>query len=181
LFLPTTSEELIELGWRKLDVILVSGDSYIDSPYTGVAVIGKVLLKAGFKVGIIAQPDVKTSQDILRLGEPSLFWGVTGGTVDSMVANYTANLRKRRSDDFTPGGLNNRRPDRAVIAYTNLIKRFSKGNAPIVLGGIEASLRRITHYDYWNDKLRAPSFLIPKPITCFTAWPKHLSSNWLTV
>lgn len=156
MFLPTTSEELIELGWRKLDVILVSGDSYIDSPYTGVAVIGKVLLKAGFKVGIIAQPDVKTSQDILRLGEPSLFWGVTGGTVDSMVANYTANLRKRRSDDFTPGGLNNRRPDRAVIAYTNLIKRFSKGNAPIVLGGIEASLRRITHYDYWNDKLRAP-------------------------
>jgi len=156
LFLPTTSEEISALGWRKLDIILVSGDSYIDSPYTGVAVIGKVLLKAGFRVGIIAQPDLTTGQDILRLGEPALFWGVTGGTVDSMVANYTANMRKRRSDDFTPGGVNDRRPDRAVIAYTNLIKRFCKGSVPIVLGGIEASLRRITHYDYWNDKLRAP-------------------------
>ena len=85
-----------------------------------------------------------------------MFWGVTGGTVDSMVANYTATLRKRRSDDFTPGGLNDRRPDRAVIVYSNLIRRAFKGTVPIVLGGIEASLRRITHYDYWTDKLRAP-------------------------
>jgi uncharacterized radical SAM protein YgiQ len=144
------------LGWNALDIILVSGDSYIDSPYSGVAVIGKVLKKAGFRVGIIAQPKTESLDDISRLGEPTLFWGVTGGTVDSMVANYTATLRKRHADDFTPGGVNNRRPDRAVIFYTNLIKRAFKNTAPIVLGGIEASLRRITHYDYWTDKLRAP-------------------------
>lgn len=156
MFLPTTPEEVTKLGWSKLDVILVTGDTYIDSPYSGVAVIGKVLRKAGFRVGIIAQPDVTTTTDISRLGEPKFFWGVSGGAVDSMVANYTATLRKRRSDDFTPGGENNHRPDRAVIAYTNLIKRAFKNTSPIVLGGIEASLRRITHYDYWSDKLRAP-------------------------
>jgi len=156
LFLPTTKDEMTALGWHELDIILISGDSYIDSPYSGVAVIGKVLQKAGFRVGIIAQPELTSEVDISRLGEPTLFWGVTGGTVDSMVANYTATLRKRRSDDFTPGGENNRRPDRAVIAYTNQIKRVFKNSKPIVLGGIEASLRRVTHYDYWSDKLRAP-------------------------
>lgn len=156
MFLPTTKEEMTNMGWHELDVILISGDSYIDSPYSGIAVIGKVLQKAGFRVGIIAQPELTSDIDISRLGEPNLFWGVTGGTVDSMVANYTATLRKRRSDDFTPGGENNRRPDRAVIAYTNLIKRVFKNTQPIVLGGIEASLRRVTHYDYWSDKLRAP-------------------------
>src|SRR5512133_270908 len=142
------------LGWHELDVILISGDSYIDSPYSGVAVIGKVLQKAVFRVGIIAQPELTSDVDISRLGEPKLFWGVSGGTVDSMVANYTATLRKRRSDDFTPGGENNRRPDRAVIAYTNLIKRVFKNTKPIVLGGIEASLRRVAHYDYWSDSIR---------------------------
>ncbi len=156
MFLPTTPEELIALGWTNLDVILVSGDTYIDSPYSGLAVIGKSLLHAGFKVGVIAQPDTHSPDDIKRLGEPTLFWGVTGGTVDSMVANYTATLRKRRSDDFTPGGVNDRRPDRAVIVYTNLIRQVFKPTVPIVLGGIEASLRRITHYDYWSNKLRAP-------------------------
>ncbi len=156
MFLPTTPEEVKALGWESLDVLLVTGDTYIDSPYSGVAIIGKTLLKAGYHVGVIAQPVVTDTVDISRLGEPTLFWGVTGGTVDSMVANYTATLRKRRSDDFTPGGLNDRRPDRAVIVYANLIRRAFKGTVPIVLGGIEASLRRITHYDYWTDKLRAP-------------------------
>lgn len=156
LFLPTTREELDQLGWDHLDVILVSGDSYIDTPYSGIAVIGRVLADAGYRVGVIAQPDLTSDSDISRLGEPVLFWGVSAGTVDSMVANYTATLRKRHSDDFTPGGVNNRRPDRAVIAYTNLIKRYFKSSRPIVLGGIEASLRRITHYDYWSDRLRAP-------------------------
>ncbi len=156
MFIPTTIEELNYLGWSDLDIILVSGDTYIDSPYSGAALIGKVLMQAGFRVGIIAQPSTKDLSDIQRLGQPKLFWGVTGGTVDSMVANYTATLRKRRSDDFTPGGVNDRRPDRAVIAYCNLIRRAFKNTAPIVLGGIEASLRRITHYDYWEDKLRAP-------------------------
>jgi uncharacterized radical SAM protein YgiQ len=145
-----------KLSWPDLDVILVNGDTYIDSPYSGIAVIGKVLVKAGFRVGVIAQPSLQGAEDISRLGEPRLFWGVSGGAVDSMVANYTATLRKRRSDDFTPGGENTRRPDRAVIAYSNLIRRYFKGTVPIVLGGIEASLRRITHYDYWTDKLRAP-------------------------
>jgi uncharacterized radical SAM protein YgiQ len=156
MFLPTTQEELKALSWDRLDVILVSGDSYIDSPYSGIAVVGKVLLDAGFRVGVIAQPGLESADDISRLGEPVLFWGVSAGTVDSMVANYTATLRKRHSDDFTPGGVNDRRPDRAVIAYTNLIKHYFKNTVPIVLGGIEASLRRITHYDYWSDRLRAP-------------------------
>ena len=153
-YLPTTREEMNALGWDTLDVILVSGDSYIDSPFIGAAVIGRVLTEAGYRVGIIAQPDINNDTDITRLGEPRLLWGVTAGSVDSMVANYTAGRKPRRSDDYTPGGENNRRPDRATITYTNLIKRHFKDTAPIVLGGIEASLRRITHYDWWSDKLR---------------------------
>ena len=154
-FLPTTKTELRDLGWDRLDVILVSGDSYIDSPYMGTAVMGRVLSDAGFRVGIIAQPDVSSGKDITRLGLPRLFWGVSAGAVDSMVANYTATGRRRKSDDYTPGGINNRRPDRAVIVYTNLIKRHFKGSRiPIVLGGIEASLRRISHYDFTSDSIR---------------------------
>lgn len=162
MFLPTTPEELHTLKWDALDIILVSGDSYIDSPYIGVALIGKILLNAGYRVGVIAQPDVNSPADITRLGEPRLFWGVTGGSVDSMVANYTASKKKRRSDDFTPGGENNRRPDRALLAYTNLIKRHFKSQRPIVLGGIEASLRRIAHYDYWDDRIRASTLIDSK-------------------
>lgn len=142
------------LGWDRLDVILVTGDSYIDSPFIGVSVIGKVLINAGYRVGIIAQPDAGSGDDISRLGEPALFWGVTGGCVDSMIANYTALKKRRRSDDFTPGGINDRRPDRAVIAYANLIRRYFKSTCPIVLGGIEASLRRIAHYDFWSNRIR---------------------------
>lgn len=157
MFLPTTMEEVKKLGWDSLDIILISGDTYIDSSYNGSALIGKWLYKHGFKVGIIAQPDINSDKDITRLGEPNLYWAVSAGCVDSMVANYTATKKKRKSDDFTPGGENTRRPDRASIMYTNLIKRFFKnGNAPIVLGGIEASLRRITHYDYWSNNLRRP-------------------------
>lgn len=157
MFLPTTMEEVRKLGWDSLDIILISGDTYIDSSYNGSALIGKWLYKHGFKVGIIAQPDINSDKDITRLGEPNLYWAVSAGCVDSMVANYTATKKKRKSDDFTPGGENTRRPDRASIMYTNLIKRFFKnGNAPVVLGGIEASLRRITHYDYWSNNLRRP-------------------------
>ena len=153
MFIPTTKEEIEKLGWDKLEIILITGDSYIDSPFCGVAVIGKILLEAGYKVGIIAQPDSETG-DILRLGEPALFWGVTGGCIDSMVANYTATKKKRKSDDYTPGGINDKRPDRAVLAYTNLIRRNFKNTVPIVLGGLEASLRRIAHYDFWSNKIR---------------------------
>jgi uncharacterized radical SAM protein YgiQ len=158
LFLPTTKKEIKQLGWEALDVILITGDSYIDSPFIGVAVIGKVLLKAGFRVGIIAQPDIdldtESDQDIRRLGEPELFWGVTGGCVDSMVANLTATGKKRQKDDYTPGGINNRRPDRATIVYANLIRKYYKDTAPIVRGGIEASLRRVAHYDFWSNRIR---------------------------
>lgn len=155
MFLPTTLEEVKKLGWDSLDVILISGDTYIDSSYNGTALIGKWLVKNGYKVGVIAQPDINSPDDITRLGEPKLYWGVSAGCVDSMVANYTATKKRRHKDDFTPGGENNRRPDRASIVYTGLIRRFFKNSkTPIVLGGIEASLRRITHYDYWSNNLR---------------------------
>jgi uncharacterized radical SAM protein YgiQ len=145
-----------KLGWDQCDVILVSGDAYIDSPFIGVAVVGRMLEKLGYKVGIIGQPDYESDKDIKRLGEPRLYWGVSGGSIDSMVANYTATKKFRNSDDYTPGGKNNKRPDRAVLVYTNLIRRYFKDTVPIVLGGIEASLRRVTHYDYWQNKLKKP-------------------------
>ena len=154
MFLPTTPKEVKQLNWDTLDVILVTGDAYIDSPFMGVAVIGKVLVDQGFRVGIIAQPNLDSRTDISRLGEPALFWGITGGCVDSMVANYTATQKRRKKDDYTPGGQNTRRPDRAVIAYANLVRRYFKPTCPIVLGGIEASLRRIAHYDFWSNKIR---------------------------
>jgi uncharacterized radical SAM protein YgiQ len=153
MFLPATPQELRQRGWDCLDVILVSGDAYIDSPFVGTAVIGRVLEAAGFRVGIIAQPDLH-GDDIRRLGEPRLFWGISGGCVDSMVANHTAAGKKRKQDDHTPGGLNTRRPDRAVLVYANLIRAQFKKTCPLVLGGIEASLRRIAHYDWWTDSVR---------------------------
>jgi uncharacterized radical SAM protein YgiQ len=154
MFIPTTRQDLDQLGWDTLDIILITGDSYVDSPFVGVSVVGHVLIEAGYRVGIIAQPDVQAGDDISRLGEPALFWGVTGGCIDSMVANYTATKKRKRSDDLTPGGKNDRRPDRAVIVYANLIRRYFKDTQPIVLGGVEASLRRIAHYDYWSDSVR---------------------------
>jgi len=162
MFIPTTAEELKELEWESLDVILISGDTYIDSPYSGIALIGHQLIRAGFKTGIIAQPDLNGPEDIGRLGAPRLFWGVSAGMVDSMVANTTALGKPRRFDDNTPGGANTKRPNRASIVYTNLIKRWFKNPAPIVLGGIEASLRRVTHYDFWSDSLRRSILLDSK-------------------
>ncbi len=184
MFLPTTPQEVAERGWDQLDVILVTGDAYIDSPFIGVAVVGHVLADVGYRVGIIAQPDIHSPDDIMRLGEPALFWGVSGGSIDSMVANTTALGKPRRSDDYTPGGRNDRRPDRAVIVYTNLIKRYVKTEvpgtglagarleaaspgarhrrAPIVLGGVEASLRRVAHYDAWDDAVRRSVLLDAK-------------------
>ena len=155
MFIPTTPEELEKLGWKdQLDIILISGDTYIDTPYSGIAIVGKILLDQGYKVGLIAQPDVKSPDDITRLGEPKLYWGVSAGLVDSMVANYTATKKYRNKDDFTPGGVNNRRPDRAIMTYVNLIRQYFKNTAPIVLGGIEASLRRVAHFDFWSNKVR---------------------------
>lgn len=154
MFLPATREEMTRRGWGELDVILVTGDTYIDSPYHGVAAIGQVLVKEGFRVGVVSQPRTDSVEDVSRLGEPRLFWGVSAGCVDSMVANYTSSGKRRNQDDFTAGGMNDRRPDRASIAYTGLIRRAFKGTAPIVLGGIEASLRRVAHYDWWDNKIR---------------------------
>ncbi len=154
MYIPTTKDEAEKLGWDRLDVILVSGDTYIDSSFNGAAVIGKILISEGYRVGIISQPLTETDTDIKRLGEPLLLWGVTGGSFDSMVANYTSLKKRRKSDDLTPGLINSKRPDRAVISYTNLIRRFYKNTVPVVLGGVEASLRRIAHYDYWDNKIR---------------------------
>jgi len=154
MFLPSTPDDLRIKKWDKLDIILVTGDAYIDSPFIGVSVIGRYLTQAGFRVGIIGQPDWQSPKDIGRLGEPELFWGITGGCMDSMVANYTALKKKRQSDDLTAGGKNNRRPDRAVIVYANLIRQYFKNTKPLVLGGVEASLRRIAHYDFWSDSVR---------------------------
>lgn len=156
-FLPTTKEEMNKLGWDSLDVLLISGDTYLDTSYNGSALVGKWLVKHGFRVGIIAQPEIDSPVDITRLGEPNLFFAISGGCVDSMVANYTATKKRRQQDDFTPGGINNKRPDRAVLVYSNMIRRFFKGtDKKIVISGIESSLRRITHYDYWTNKLRKP-------------------------
>ncbi len=154
MFIPTEPSEVKARGWDSLDIILVSGDTYIDSSYSGIATIGHWLIDNGFRVGIIAQPHTTVPDDIMRLGEPNLFWSIGAGCVDSMVANYTPTKKRRQDDDFTPGGINNRRPDRASIAYTNLIKKYSKNKKPIVLGGVEASLRRIAHYDLWTDDVR---------------------------
>ncbi len=155
-FLPTTKAEMDALGWDQCDVILVSGDAYIDSPFIGVAMVGRMLERMGYKVGMIGQPDINSDVDIKRLGEPRLYWGVSGGSVDSMVSNYTATKKFRNSDDYTPGGKNVKRPDRALSVYCNLIRRYFKNTVPLVLGGIEASLRRTSHYDYWADKLKKP-------------------------
>jgi uncharacterized radical SAM protein YgiQ len=154
MFIPTTKEEIKKLAWKQLDVVLVSGDTYIDTPYDGIVVIAKVLLSLGLKVGLIPQPDINSSQDITRFGEPLLFWGISSGCVDSMVANYTSLKKKKKSDDLTPGGLNNKRPDRAILIYANLIRQYFKNTKPIIIGGIESSLRRIAHYDYWSDSIR---------------------------
>ena len=155
-FLPTTRADMDARGWDYCDIILVSGDAYIDSPFIGVAMVGRMLERMGYKVGMIGQPDVKSGEDILRLGEPRLYWGVSGGSVDSMVSNYTATKKFRNSDDYTPGGKNDKRPDRAISVYCNLIRQHFKNTVPLVLGGIEASLRRVTHYDYWSNKLKKP-------------------------
>ena len=154
MFLPISMEEVKSLGWDYIDVILVTGDTYIDSPFSGTAVIGKYLLKHGFRTAVISQPEIDSDKDITVFGEPRLFWGISAGCVDSMVANYTATGKPRKMCDFTPNGINNKRPDRASIVYTGLIRRFFKNTKPIVLGGIEASLRRIAHYDFKTDKVR---------------------------
>src|SRR6204780_2571983 len=152
-FLPMSRAEMDALGWDRCDIIVVSGDAYVDHPSFGMAIIGRLLESQGFRVGIIAQPDWRSTPDSQALGEPRLFFGVTGGNMDSMVNRYTSDRRVRSDDAYTPGGQGGRRPDRCVIVYSQRLREAFK-TVPIVLGGIEASLRRIAHFDYWSETVR---------------------------
>jgi uncharacterized radical SAM protein YgiQ len=152
-FLPTSRAEMDALGWDCCDIIIVTGDAYVDHPSFGMAIIGRVLEGQGFKVGIIAQPDWHGTRDFEALGAPRLFFGVTGGNMDSMVNRYTSDRRVRSDDAYTPGGQGGKRPDRCVIVYSQRIREAYK-TVPIVIGGIEASLRRIAHFDYWSEQVR---------------------------
>jgi uncharacterized radical SAM protein YgiQ len=158
-FLPISRAELTARGWSELDVLLVTGDAYVDHPAFGAAVIGRVLEAQGYRVGVVAQPDWRGPADVSRLGRPRLFVGVTAGAMDSMVNHYTAQKRPRSDDAYTPGGLAGRRPDRAATVYARLCRQAFGPSTPIVLGGVEASLRRIAHYDYWDERVR-PSILL---------------------
>jgi uncharacterized radical SAM protein YgiQ len=152
-FLPTSHAEMAALGWDQCDVIIVTGDAYVDHPSFGMAIIGRVLEAQGFKVGIIAQPDWHSTKDFEALGEPRLFFGVTGGNMDSMVNRYTSDRRVRSDDAYTPTGVGGKRPDRCVIVYSQRLREAFR-QVPIVVGGIEASLRRIAHFDYWSEHVR---------------------------
>ena len=152
-FLPTTRAEMDLLGWDSCDVIIVTGDAYVDHPSFGMAVIGRMLEAQGFRVGIIDQPDWHSKDDFQRLGKPNLYFGVTAGNMDSMINRYTADRKIRHDDAYTPDNIGGKRPDRAVTVYSQRCREAFKG-VPVVIGGIEASLRRIGHYDYWSNKVR---------------------------
>lgn len=152
-FLPMSREEMEQLGWDSCDIVLVTGDAYVDHPSFGMAIVGRVLEGQGFRVGIISQPDWHSKDDFMKLGKPNLFYGVAAGNMDSMINRYTADRRIRSDDAYTPDGVAGKRPDRASLVYSQRCKEAYK-DVPIMLGGIEASLRRIAHYDYWQDSVR---------------------------
>ncbi|WP_375140998.1 YgiQ family radical SAM protein [Ideonella alba] len=152
-FLPMSRQEMAALGWDSCDIIIVTGDAYVDHPSFGMAVIGRTLEAQGFRVGIIAQPDWHSAEPFAALGRPNLFFGVAAGNMDSMINHYTADRKIRSDDAYTPGGVAGKRPDRATLVYTQRCREAFK-DVPVVIGGIEASLRRIAHYDYWSDKVR---------------------------
>ncbi len=152
-FLPVNREDMKRRGWTECDFVYISGDAYVDHPSFGTAIISRVLEAHGYKVGIIAQPDWKSRESIQVLGRPRLGFLVSGGNMDSMVNHYSVSKRRRQQDSYTPGGVTGKRPDYAVVVYCNLIRSVYK-DVPIIIGGIEASLRRLAHYDYWSDKLK---------------------------
>src|SRR5262245_20067011 len=160
-FLPTSREEMAARGWDELDILIVNGDAYVDHPAFGGALIGRFLEARGFRVGMIAQPDYRDIRDIARLGRPRLMVGITAGNLDSMLNKLTAQKKVRSADQYSPGGRPGQRPNRASIVYSNLCRQAFPG-VPIVLGGIEASLRRIAHYDYWSDQVRRSILLDAK-------------------
>ena len=152
-FLPICKEDMEKRGWTQLDFVYVSGDAYVDHPSFGSAIITRILESYGYKVGIIAQPDWKDKNSVTILGEPRLGFLVSAGNMDSMVNHYSVSKKRRRTDAYTPGGVAGHRPDYAAVVYGNLIRQTYK-HTPIILGGIEASLRRMAHYDYWSNKLK---------------------------
>ncbi len=160
-FLPMSRAEMDLLGWDSCDVIVVSGDAYVDHPSFGMAIVGRVLEAQGFRVGIIAQPDWRSAAAFAALGRPNLFFGVTAGNMDSMVNRYTSDRRVRSDDAYTPEGIGGKRPDRSVIVYAQRVREAFK-DVPLVIGGIEASLRRIAHFDYWSEKIRRSVLLDAK-------------------
>ena len=153
-FLPMSRAEMEALGWDSCDIIIVTGDAYVDHPSFGMAVIGRLLEAQGFRVGMIAQPDWQSAEPFKVLGKPNLFFGVTAGNMDSMINRYTADRKIRCDDAYTPGGAAGKRPDRSALRLSSQRCREAYKDVPIVLGGIEGSLRRIAHYDYWSDKVR---------------------------
>ncbi|MDE7426924.1 MAG: YgiQ family radical SAM protein, partial [Muribaculaceae bacterium] len=158
-YLPTSVKEMKALGWDSVDIVLFTGDAYVDHPSFGTAVLGRVLQKAGYKVAIVPQPNWQDDlRDFKKFGAPRLFFGVSAGAMDSMVNHYTAARRRRSDDAYTPGGRHGARPDYPTVVYTNILKELYP-DTPVVIGGIEASLRRVSHYDYWQDRLR-PSILM---------------------
>ena len=159
--LPTTRAEMDELGWDSCDIVIVTGDAYVDHPSFGMALVGRLLESQGFRVGILSQPDWHDADPFRALGRPNLFFGITGGNMDSMVNRYTSDRKIRSDDAYTPGGIAGKRPDRSVIVYAQRC-REAFGDVPIVVGGIEASLRRIAHYDYWSDQVRRSLLLDSK-------------------
>jgi uncharacterized radical SAM protein YgiQ len=160
-FLPMSRAEMDELGWDSCDVIIVTGDAYVDHPSFGMAIMGRLLEAQGFRVGIIAQPDWHSAEPFKQLGKPNLFFGITAGNMDSMVNRYTSDKRIRSDDAYTPGGEGGKRPDRSVVVYAQRAREAFR-DVPIVIGGIEASLRRIAHFDYWSEKVRRSVLLDAK-------------------
>ena len=160
-FLPMSRAEMEQLGWDSCDVIIVTGDAYVDHPSFGMAIIGRVLEAQGFRVGIIAQPDWHSAEPFKQLGKPNLFFGITAGNMDSMVNRYTSDKRIRSDDAYTPGGMGGKRPDRSVVVYAQRAREAYK-DVPVIIGGIEASLRRIAHFDYWSEKVRRSVLLDAK-------------------
>lgn len=157
-FLPVTKKEMLDLGWEQPDIVYISGDAYVDHPSFGASIITRVLQARGYKVAVISQPDWHKKDDFMRFGKPRLAFFISSGNIDSMVAHYTVAKKPRKTDAYTAGGITGKRPDRAVIVYSNAVKNIYP-DTPVVIGGLEASLRRFAHYDYWDDKVR-PSILL---------------------
>ena len=173
-FLPTTRQEMLDRGWDAVDFVYISGDAYVDHPSFGMAIITRVLEANGYRVGVIAQPDWNDPVSVAVFGEPRLAFLVSAGNMDSMVNHYTVAKKRRHTDAYSPGGVAGKRPNHAAVVYGNLVRRTFK-KTPLVLGGIEASLRRLAHYDYWSDSLKRSILRIRAPTSFPTAWESALS------